>query len=451
MPNLNILNVTKPRALCAWAWGLAASCAPAGPVSILPPEGVDYLAAAWFEVDHVVLATGLLNAERDLRIPIDRDEVGSADSIAILGFTTVQLDKAGFLDSRRLSDPIRLAKEGEAALPPASYEGRAAWTGPGSALDLKNADHVRWTVDWLPTCPANACELMPVKDWTLAGHADGSPLLEAVAPVDEHTSIAVGPGAVIRVEEDRLIAWTELSTSAALSDLAVTDDGRIWALADQALLELERPWKWTRRATVRSDARMAADGNSLWMTGRSGVVEHFDGSIVSLVYDARPAESQDTDVAVVAPGHAVAVMEQAGLVVDAAETVKTDRSISSPHSVAMIPKLGLVVVTWFPTQFKRRVEDRWENILTTVEPVMSVHKLWPIGSGFLFGGYNGAVAYDEPGFGVCGPIDLTNGHIRDVGLHNGGLIFVGRSGLVITSRRASKELPVACTDYEFAE
>ncbi|MBI2378592.1 MAG: hypothetical protein HYV07_31625 [Deltaproteobacteria bacterium] len=422
------------------------ACAPSV-VQIAMPAEAEYAALVWLtDRDEYRSSTNLIPTDELSRISVDSADHPAGIPLRVVGFRRATLLRTGLSVDALLTSPLRPAGVGVGTFPPPDFEARGAWRDDG-IISLTAGPPSTWTAAGFPACPVDPCAYFPIGNRTELDPGPDPPYFEAVLPLDEHTSAAVGEsGEVFRIEGTSVRAWT--STTVRLADAARTDDGRAWILADGALLELGADGGLTRRATVRADHRMQSDGSSLFMTSHTQTLEVFDGESVRLLFEAPgQLDPADSDVAVIGRGRAAAAFESGYVVTSGPDGVQPDRAFRNPHAIAFVPGFGIVVSTWVPTEMRRRVDSRWELVVPDLEPTYQIHKLWPLGPGFLFGGYAGSLGSFVPNVGVCGPIDLGPDHIRDLAPHDGGLLMVGKRGLISRTELQLETVPPSCS-YE---
>lgn len=160
----------------------------------------------------------------------------------------------------------------------------------------------------------------------------------------------------------------------------------------------------------------------LFIASNTHELERFDGSRlerIELGLGLDPTSTSDVDVEWLGPEEAVAVFADADAIVRFDHgSISIDRSLRAPAAIASIPGFGLVVATETLVDQHSSVyhlqDGDWDPLEKIPSEGVIYRTLWPLGGGFLFGGFRGALFYYSVGLGTCTFPAPTAGTIMDV-------------------------------------
>jgi hypothetical protein len=201
------------------------------------------------------------------------------------------------------------------------------------------------------------------------------------------------------------------------------EDGVVWLLGTGGRLAKYRPETGFEDAGTTASRSGSGDtgdldglGSELFAVSNEGVVDRFDGSGWEVIV-GDPDDCHDSPgIAVLAPGHAIAIGPRDGSAVRYRDGAISDEVIiGAPteglNSIAYGEEVGAVIGTsrgeyWIHRGGWSRVPDS-----PTVSPARA---LAPFGSGFLSGTINGFVTQWHPQIGFCMAAQLASNGVHQI-------------------------------------
>lgn len=398
------------------------------------PEAVDWVALLFEDAAGALIASSGL----ERRDPSGRfrllapSEASDAVKVMVAGYRDIDLEPYAPPGVDEASAArVRRAKPEERALPRPEQVACGAFDGSLTTTSSCETD-ARLTTAWLEACP-DPCDFFdPASLRLVAAHTGGATVSVALALDDAATSalVVVQPARLFRVTATAALELTALSTSAAdsIGGGFRRDDGEIWLVASDGRLFAGRPETGFREAAPRPDGvtssitRAAGSPRGppeAFVADNFGALLRWDGRGWTEITRPSPEHTGQVDLEWLGEDRVVAVRpKRSEVLFYAAGEVRIDSRLLDPRAALQVPSLGLVVMTaaegGLPFSLSLLRDGQWEPLPIPRATIDVGLGLWPLGSGFLFGGLRGVADTYQPGLGNCGPEVLASFDVKSV-------------------------------------
>ncbi|MBI2374979.1 MAG: hypothetical protein HYV07_13365 [Deltaproteobacteria bacterium] len=406
--------------------------------------------------------TGLTRIETATRFEAG-DAIDDADEVALFGFSDDDLARAE-LEEPIPADRIEPASAGRALLPPPSFAGAGRWSGSSTVLD-RPAVLEPLSARFMPVCVVDPCETISKK--SVRQTPVPGTILTTFPSWPDSTALLVGGTGILRELSIDLttVRLARVSTSTIYAAAWSMEHG-LFALTGTHLVQItpDGVFPLAPRRSSSEPAMAVSEGPELEVyiaSNDRGLEVYREGRLERLELGLEPiADSRALDVAWLGPRRIAAAFAASSIVafVDGDE-VTVDRRLDSPSTIANVPGFGIVAATETHVTTHAglflRFGDGWAPIEDLPLEGAIFKGIWPLGGGFLFGGFRGALFYYSVGIGACQLDADTSGSILDV------LELEGQV-LLSTSDRTSVDAPLldltlelpeihpGCRDYQLA-